>query len=199
MTAPLPPFGAERASLPPPTDPAWNEAHERVESYLRAHRIAHPIVLSDLTNGIVARAWAGATAAGAHDEPVTLALREADAVITAWFARVLAAGRQPSRRLGVRGRLALALADAPGRWPTAFLAETPPPKELADAMRAAYLHAGPRPQPIKMMPRPMSLGRVAAGLDWGWELLLRWRFVGLLFRLVLCSALAALLYFAFFR
>ena len=196
MTPPLPPAGAERPPVPPPTDPSWNEAHERVESYLRAHRIAHPIVLSDLTNTIVARAWAAA-AAGPVEEPVTLALREADAVITAWFARVLAGGRAPSRRLGVRGRLSLALADAPGRWPTAFLSEAPPPKELAEAMRAAYLRAGPRPTPIKMMPRPISLGRVAASLDWGWELLLRWKFIGLLFRLTLCGALAALLYLAF--
>ncbi len=196
MTPPT--AGAERSPSPPPTDPDWNEAHERVESYLRAHRIAHPIVLSNLTNAIVARAWAGARA-DTHDEPVTLALREADAVITEWFARVLAGSRAPSRRLGVRGRLALALADAPGRWPTAFLAAAPPPRELAAAMRAAYLHAGPRPTPIKMMPRPISLGRLAAGLDWGWELLLRWKTVALLLRLLLCGALAALLYAAIFR
>lgn len=193
---PAPPTGAERVPFPPPTDPAWNEAHERVESYLRAHRIAHPIVLSDLTNRIVARAWTEATG-DVREEPVTLALREADSVITAWFARVLAGGRTHSRRLGVRGRLALALADAPGRWPTAFLAESPPPRELADAMRAAYLRAGPSPTPIKMMPRPISLGRIAAGLDWGWELFLRWKLVRLLLRLVLCSAVVALLYLAF--
>ncbi len=196
MSPPLPPAGAEPLPFPPPTAPAWNEAHERVESYLRAHRIAHPIVLSDLTNHIVARAWVEASG-GAHDEPVTLALREADSVVTAWFARVLAGGRTPSRRLGVRGRLALALADAPGRWPTAFLASSPPPQELADAMRAAYLRAGPRPTPIKMTPRPISLGHIAAGLDWGWELFERWQLVRVVFRLVLGGTLAALLYLAF--
>ena len=195
MNSARPPAGAERPAFPPSTDPDWNEAHERIESYLRAHRIAHPIVLSELTNAIITRAWADAVGSG--EEPVTLALRTADAVITAWFARVLAGGRAPSRRLGVRGRLALALADAPGRWPTAFLASTPPPKELAEAMLAAYLRAGPQPTPIKMMPQPMSLGRVAAGLDWGWELLLRWKFVGLLFRVFLGGTLAALLYLAF--
>ncbi|MBK8479194.1 MAG: hypothetical protein IPL39_23820 [Opitutaceae bacterium] len=103
MRPPPPPTDPARPPFPPPTDPAWNEAHERVESYLRAHRIAHPIVLSDLTNHIVARAWAEASG-DVHEEPVTLALREADSVITAWFARVLAGGRTPSRRLGVRGR-----------------------------------------------------------------------------------------------
>lgn len=196
MRPPPPPTDPARPPFPPPTDPAWNEAHERVESYLRAHRIAHPIVLGHLTNHIVARAWAEASG-DVHEEPVTLALREADSVITAWFARVLAGGRTPSRRLGVRGRLALALADAPGRWPTAFLASSPPPQELADAMRAAYLRAGPRPTPIKMMPRPISLGRIAAVLDWSWELFERWILVRVLFRLVLCGALAALLYLAF--
>ncbi|MBK8479195.1 MAG: hypothetical protein IPL39_23825 [Opitutaceae bacterium] len=47
------------------------------------------------------------------------------------------------------------------------------------------------------MPRPISLGRIAAGLDWSWELFERWILVRALFRLALCGALAALLYLAF--
>lgn len=80
MSALLPP------SFPPRADPAWNEAHERVESYLRAHRIAQPITLSELTNEIVARAWQDRSTDSSL-APVTRALREADNTITAWFAR----------------------------------------------------------------------------------------------------------------
>ena len=190
------------SALPPPsefparTDPAWNEAHERVESYLRAHRIVRPIALSELTNAIVAAAWRRASGQPT-EPPVTLALREADRVVTDWFARVLALGPAHSRRLGVRGRLALALADAPGRWPDAFLAPVPPPPSLSDAMRAAFLRPGPPPQLYKMAATTIPLGRVARLLDLSWEASRRWAAVRWLGRLVFGVGLATLLFLAF--
>lgn len=185
-----------QSTFPPRHDPAWNEAHERVESYLRAHHIVQPIALSELTNAIVSRAWSH------HSRdtplaPVTLALREADDTITAWFARALAQPGPHSRRLGVRGRLALALADAPGRWPRAFLAPTPPPRELTDNMRAAFLRAGPAPRLYKMASPTISLGRVAHLLAWIWMASQRWTAVRLLARLGFLGALGALVFFAF--
>jgi hypothetical protein len=185
-----------RSDFPPRTDPAWNEAHERVESYLRAHHIAQPIALAELTDEIVARAWQDRTPDTAA-APVTLALREADRAITAWFARVLTQQAPHSRRLGVRGRLALALADAPGRWPSAFLAPTPPPQALSDAMRAAFLRAGPAPQLYKMTAQAISLGCMARLLGWCWAAIRRRPALRLLARLVFIAALAALLFFAF--
>ncbi len=186
---------AARPPFPPRTDAAWNEAHERVESYLRAHRIALPITLSDLTNRIVARAWARHPAEP-RTPPVTLALREADAAITDWFATVLAQEGTHSRRLGVRGRLALALADAPGRWPDAFLAPSAPPRELSDAMRAAFLRAGPAPQLSKMLSQDIPLGSVARLVDAGWTALQRWAAIRLLVRIALVAALAGLAFLA---
>lgn len=187
---------ADRPDFPPRTDAAWNEAHERVESYLRAHRIALPITLSDLTNQIVARAWARHPAEP-RQPPVTLALSEADGVITDWFARVLALEGPHSRRLGVRGRLALALADAPGRWPGAFLAPTNPPQDLSDAMRAAFLRAGPAPLLSKMMPQDIPLGSVARLVDAGWTAMQRWAAVRLLVRIALLAGLVGLSFLAF--
>ncbi len=184
------------AGFPARTDPAWNEAHERVESYLRAHRIVQPIALSELTNLIVSAAWRQFAVEPA-EAPVTLALREADRVITDWFARVLTLGSTHSRRLGVRGRLALALADAPGRWPDAFLAPIPPPRELSDTMRAAFLRAGPPPQLFKMAQPTITLGWFARLLDLSWEASRRWATVRWLLQLVFFAALAALLFFAF--
>ncbi len=181
---------------PPRTDPAWNEAHERVESYLRAHHIERPIVLSELTNAIISTAWRQAGAAPA-EAPVTLALREADRTITDWFGRVLARGAVHSRRLSVRGRLALALADAPGRWPDAFLAPVDPPRELSDTMRAAFLRAGPPPQLYKMAAPTIPLGRVARLIDLGWDAIVRWPALRRGGQLLFAAALVALVFFAF--
>ncbi len=183
-------------SFPPRADPAWNEAYERVESYLRAHRIEQPIALSELTNAIIAAAWQQAADAPVIT-PVTLALREADRLITEWFVRVLAKGGAHSRRLSVRGRLALALADAPGRWPDAFLAPVAPPRELADAMRAAFLRTGPPPQLSKMTAQTIPLGRVARLLDLSWEAALRWSAFRYLAQLLFVGAVATVLFYAF--
>ena len=183
-------------TAPPRHDPAWNEAHERVESYLRAHHIVQPIALSELTNAIVARAWSR-YGSDTPFAPVTLALREADDTITDWFVRALDQTGPHSRRLGVRGRLALALADAPGRWPSAFLAPTPPPRELTDTMRAAFLRAGPAPHLYKMASPTISLGWVAHLLAWFWMASRRWTAVRLLARLGFLAALGTLVFFAF--
>ena len=190
MSALLPPDFPSRA------DPAWNEAHERVESYLRAHRIVQPLALSELTNGIVARAWRDSSP-DTEAAPVTRALREADNAITAWFARALDQHGPHSRRLGVRGRLALVLADAPGRWPDAFLAPTPPPRVLSDAMRAAFLRAGPAPQLYKMTAPAIPLGPLARLVGSFWEAAQRRLALRLLLRATFVAALAALVLLAF--
>jgi hypothetical protein len=183
---------------PPPTDPVWNEAYERVESYLRAHRISHPLALHRITAAIVARAW---EAASLHprDNPVALAMREADTAITGWFAQVLAQTGPHSRRLGVRGRLALALADVPGRWPASFLAAPLPPAELTAAMRQAFLHSGPLPRPVKMTPRPLDLGMLAGVFAGLWSALERSVALRFLRRAVVIVSALVLLWFAFRR
>ena len=182
--------------FPPRTDSDWNEAHERVESYLRAHRIVQPLALSELTNEIVARAWHD-NASDTDITPVTRALREADNVITAWFARALEQQGPHCRRLGVRGRLALALADAPGRWPDAFLAPTPPPRELSETMRAAFLRAGPAPRLYKMTAPAIPLGPLARLIGSFWEAARHQLALRLLLRATFFAALAALVFFAF--
>ncbi len=181
--------------FPPRTAEDWNDAFQRVESYLRAHRIVRPLAISELTKSIVATAWRQSLHAP-DEPPVTLALREADRVITEWFGRVLAQAGH-SRRLGVRGRLALALADAPGRWPDAFLAPVPPPRELTAAMRAAFLRAGPAPQLFKMTPQAISLGPIARVVDFAWRATRRSSALRLLVQLPLLAGLGALLFLAF--
>ena len=62
--------------------------------------------------------------------------------------------------LSTRGRLALLLADMPGRWQDQFLRPGPWPNEFVVAMRENYLRAGPDFQLAKMTPRPLDLGPI---------------------------------------
>src|SRR5690606_14249237 len=157
-------------------DPAWDEAFLRVESYLRAHQIESRLVLNRLTVEIIRAAReSAATGAAAGIDPVGLAMREAERRTTAWFTRVLGDAADPEdERLGTRGRVALVMADVPARWPPHFLAETPPPPDLVDAMRAAYLEAGPELELSRMVPRPIDFGPIANVADEAWKTFARW-------------------------
>jgi hypothetical protein len=90
-----------------------------------------------------------------------LAAEEMDRVVTEWFAEVL---QEPptgtDQMLSTRGRLALLLADMPGKWQDQFLRPSPWPDEFVSAMRKTYLQAGPDFQLSKMAPRPLHLGPI---------------------------------------
>ena len=166
-------------SQPEPVGPAWDEAFLRVESYLRAHQIESRLVLNRLALEIIraARVAADQPVAGPSDplDPVALAMREAERRTTAWFNRVLGDAVDPDdERLGTRGRIALVMADVPARWPQYFLAETPPPPELVEAMRAAYIEAGPELELTRMVPRPFDFGPIANVADEAWKTFARW-------------------------
>jgi hypothetical protein len=90
-----------------------------------------------------------------------LAAEEMDSVVTEWFAAVLE--RIPTgveHLLSTRGRMALLLADMPGKWQDQFLRPGPWPEAFVKAMRDAYLRAGPDFQLSKMVPRPLDLGPI---------------------------------------
>jgi hypothetical protein len=82
-------------------------------------------------------------------------------LVTEWFAKVL---QEPptngTQMLSTRGRLALLLADMPGRWQDQFLRSGPWPDEFVAAMRKTYLRAGPDFQLSKMTSRPFDLGPI---------------------------------------
>ena len=172
VAADLPPGHSESA----PSGPAWDEAFLRVESYLRAHQIESRLVLNRLAIEIIhaARSAAGAPS-GQGMDPVSLAMREAERRATEWFARVLGDAADPEdERLGTRGRIALVMADVPARWPQHFLSTTPPPPELVEAMRAAYIEAGPELELTRMVPRPLDFGPIANAADEAWQTFARW-------------------------
>ena len=186
-------------SLPPlpvasgASDHAWDEAFSRVESYLRAHQIESRIVLNRLAFDIVSTARAKADSDGQADA-VSLAMGEAERRATAWFREVLGDAVDPDdERLGTRGRIALVLADVPARWPRQFLGDAPPSAELVEAMRAAYIEAGPEMEISRMVPRPMDFGPIANVADEAWKTFARWPLLRAVFGwLVFIGLLAAL-------
>ena len=178
--------------------PAWDEAFLRVESYLRAHQIESRLVLNRLAVEIIRAARAGAdTPEGRTLDPVALAMREAERRTAAWFARVLGDAADPDdERLGTRGRIALVMADVPARWPQHFLAATPPPPELVEAMRAAYLEAGPELELTRMVPRPLDFGPIANVADEAWKTFARWPILRAVFGWALFIGLLGVVWWA---
>jgi hypothetical protein len=69
--------------------------------------------------------------------------------------------------LSTRGRLALLLADMPGKWQDQFLRPGPWPPEFIAAMRESFFRAGPDFQLSKMAPRPLDLGPITTLTNFG--------------------------------
>jgi hypothetical protein len=139
----------------------WNAAHARVEAYFSSLRIRNKVLLGQLVALVIERAMRRAPTAP-NLAATQLAAEEMDHVVTEWFAEVL---QEPplgrDHMLSTRGRLALLLADMPGKWQDQFLRPGPWPGEFLKAMRDAYLRAGPDFQLSQMEPRPLDLGPIA--------------------------------------
>jgi len=138
----------------------WNEAYEKVENYFHALRVRNKALLGQLVLRVLERA-AHRAPAEPERSATQLAAEEMDRIVIEWFAEVL---QEPptnaDQMLSTRGRLALLLADMPGRWQEQFLRPGPWPQEFISAMRETYLRAGPDFQLSKMTPRPFDLGPI---------------------------------------
>jgi hypothetical protein len=136
----------------------WNAAYAKVRSYFHALRVRDEVLLNRLVVHVLKRAMRRAPQE--PERPVTeLAAEEMDLVVTEWFAQVLQES-PASHLLSTRGRMALLLADMPGKWQEQFLRSGPWPEQFVKAMRDAYLRAGPDFQLAKMTPRPLDLGPI---------------------------------------
>lgn len=138
----------------------WNAAYNKVESYFHAMRVRNKVLLGRLVIHVLKRAMQRAPLQQ-ELSATEIAAEEMDRVVTEWFAEVL---QQPptnsDQMLSTRGRLALLLADMPGKWQDQFLRPGPWPEEFINAMRKAFLQAGPDFQLAKMTPRPLHLGPI---------------------------------------
>src|SRR5262252_1812130 len=139
----------------------WNAAYVKVENYFHALRVRNKPLLGQLVLRVLERAQQRAP-----QEPkrsaTEIAAEEMDRIVTEWFGEVLQESPVGSEQLlSTRGRLALLLADMPGRWQDQFLRPGPWPEEFVTAMRETYLRAGPDFQLSQMAPRPLDLGPMA--------------------------------------
>jgi hypothetical protein len=150
----------------------WDAAYERVESYLRAHQLRSRRQVARLADELVRAAQANQREG---ETAVAAAMRVTDGCIGAWLTAVLGDSATRKReRVGVRGRLTMVITDAPARWPEQFLGEGAPPPEMIEAMRTAYLEAGPELEFSNMATRPIDLGPIANLAGDAWETWRRW-------------------------
>jgi len=135
----------------------WNAAYAKVESYFHALRVRDKVLLGRLVIHVLKRAMRRAPQE-LHRSVTELSAEEMDLVVNDWFAQVLQdSPTSTDNMLSTRGRLALLLANMPGKWQDQFLRSGPWPDEFVKAMRDAYLTAGPDFQLSKMTPRPLDL------------------------------------------
>jgi hypothetical protein len=138
----------------------WNAAYVKVENYFHALRIRNKPLLGQLVLQILELAKTRAPAEP-HRLATEIAAEEMDRFVTAWFAEVLQTSPVGSEQtLSTRGRLALLLADMPGKWQEQFLRPGPWPPEFVEAMRETFFRAGPDFQLSKMTPRALDLGPI---------------------------------------
>jgi|GEM_PF-149611 len=139
----------------------WNAAYGKVESYFHALRVRNKALLGQLVLRVLERAMRRAP----HElnrSATQIAAEEMDRLVTEWFSDVLQSPlTKADNTLSTRGRLALLLADMPGKWQEQFLRPGPWPKEFTTAMRETFLRAGPDFQLSQMTPRPLDLGAIA--------------------------------------
>lgn len=138
----------------------WNAAYAKVEAYFQALRVRNKLLLGQLVSRVLDHAILRASSEPER-RPMEIAAQEMEGVVSAWFAEVLQMPREETDPLlSTRGRMALLLADMPGRWQDQFLKSGPWPEEFVRAMRESYLRAGPDFHLSEMDPRPIDLGAV---------------------------------------
>lgn len=163
----------------------WNAAYVKVENYFHALRIRNKPLLGQLVLRVLERAQRRAP--GEHGRSATeIAAEEMDRIVTDWFAEVLQTSPVGSEHtLSTRGRLALLLADMPGKWQDQFLRPGPWPEEFVESMRESFFRAGPDFQLSKMAPRPLDLGPITTLTNFGRLPYVRIVLIWLFFALVL--------------
>ena len=162
----------------------WNAAYVKVENYFHALRIRNKPLLGQLVLRVLERAQRRAPAEPKRSA-TEIAAEEMDRIVTDWFGDVLQTSPVGSEQtLSTRGRLALLLADMPGKWQDQFLRPGPWPQEFIESMRESFFRAGPDFQLAKMTPRALDLGPITTLTNLGnlpyVRMVLVWTFFALL-------------------
>ena len=117
--------GAESGQIAGRPLEEWNAAYAKVAGYFHALRVRNKVLLGRMVIYVLKR-----TMRRAPTEPLRsateLASEEMDLLVTEWFAHVLQENPAGTdHMLTTRGRLALLIADMPGKWQDQFLKAGP--------------------------------------------------------------------------
>lgn len=178
----------------------WNRAFEKVEDYLRAHRVDSRLHRARLTYRVLAAVAADHPAdppADIHLE--TLAIEECRRQMTIWFRSLSAAfpPAVPAESVGEsEARVALLLCDQPRRWPYTFMEPEALPEEMSRALNTSILRGGPDLAFTHMVPRSLDLGLLPELAGNAAAMFARWPVLKImLIWMVYAVALAALFWY----
>jgi hypothetical protein len=143
-------------------DREWDEAFLRVEGYLSAYGLESHVLLNQITAAIIREAQEKAQE-GSSGNPVGLAMGIAHSHIGAWLAQSGQEIDWTNERTRAQGRLALIIADFPGRWSNHFLSSEPFPADLAAAMASFQMLPAPGMRVSNMAPEPLEFGLLEPG------------------------------------
>jgi hypothetical protein len=141
---------------------SWDEAFLRVEGYLRAYGLESHVLLNSITASIIQEARDRAQK-GTPGDPVGIAMGVTHSRIGTWFAQSGHDVDWDNEHTRAKGRLALIIADVPGRWSNYFLSPDPIPPELAGAMASFQILPGPEMKLSNMAPEPLEFGLLEPG------------------------------------
>jgi hypothetical protein len=138
------------------TQDAWNEAYDRLSSYLQTFALNDHAYVSKMALELLQNAQAAHRHDPAH-APVAQVMEQAYKQLAEWLAVNLGEeNRSPSHILS-SGYIALLLSQAYRTAPTCFLAN-PLPEELRQALRETLIVTGPDLNVSSMSPRHLDYG-----------------------------------------
>lgn len=139
-----------------PETESFDDAYTKVEHYLIALQIKNRRVLSKLVY-LILENTAKKLSLKPEENITTLAMQEAHRLTSEWCEKILGMKFTQNAGIPAQGRLAMLLSDMPVKWAKYFLSEGPPPQELVNSMRKAYLSSGPDFQIKRMTKRALEL------------------------------------------
>ena len=140
---------------------AWNRAFEKVEDYLRAHRVDSRLQRARLIEQVLSTVATRGPSRQTPDDDVieSLAIEECRNMMNAWFAGLRGDGMEPTRSFdSIDARIALLVSDAPIRWPYQFMTPGALPDDMRRQLQTLAIKAGPELAISHMVPRDIDIG-----------------------------------------
>lgn len=140
---------------------AWNRAFDKVEDYLRAHRVDSRMQRARLIAQVLsAVAKSGTSQENPGDEAIeSLAIEECRNMMSIWFAGLRGERLEADQSYdSIDARIALLISDAPIRWPYHFMTPGSLPDDMRLQLQTLAIKAGPELAISHMVPRDIDIG-----------------------------------------